>query len=82
MAEWSRNYGGYLTTASMNTNSCEFCPIDSTNTFLAQVSSDYSTRWRNFGIMWAYIIFNVCAAVFLYWAIRVPKTKGKRVKKE
>ncbi len=45
--------------------------------FLAQVSSHYSERWRNFGLMWVYIIFNICAAVLIYWAVRVPKNRRK-----
>lgn len=37
---------------------------------------------RNFGIIWAYIIFNGFAAVFLYWLVRVPKGgAGKKEKK-
>ena len=41
--------------------------------YLAQLSSQYSTRWRNFGIMWAFIGFNVAGALFLYWLARVPR---------
>lgn len=55
------------------TTQCEFCPISHTNVFLASLSSNYSHRWRNFGIMWAYIIFNIAAALFLYWLARVPR---------
>jgi hypothetical protein len=34
---------------------------------------NYDLRWRNFGIMWAFIIFNVFGAVLFYWLARVPK---------
>ena len=64
--------GGYLTDDSATAN-CEFCTIKSTNVYLNQLSSQYSTRWRNFGIMWAFIIFNVFAALGLYWYARVPR---------
>ncbi|KAJ5581724.1 hypothetical protein N7535_000344 [Penicillium sp. DV-2018c] len=70
--------GGYLVDGS-STTECAFCPVDKTDTFLAGVSSFYSDAWRNFGIMWAFIIFNVFAAVFIYWLARVPK--GSRSKK-
>lgn len=30
-----------------------------------------SLVWRNFGLFWAYVVFNVFAAAFLYWAFRV-----------
>ena len=43
------------------------------DTFLTTIDSFYGDRWRNFGIMWAYIVFNVFAALFLYWLMRVPK---------
>lgn len=74
--------GGYLrdTTA---TSDCQYCSISSTNQFLAQINSSYDHRWRNFGILWAFIIFNAFAAVGLYWLARVPKkTKTKKAVKE
>lgn len=42
--------------------------------------SPLADRWRNFGIMWAFIIFNIFGALFLYWLTRVPK-KAKTAKK-
>jgi ABC-type multidrug transport system permease subunit len=54
----------------------------STNAFLANLTIDYSHRWRDFGIGFAYIAFNICAAVFLYWLARVPKAKKTKTKKE
>ena len=65
---------------------CQLCSIDNTNTFLAAISSDYSQAWRNFGILWAYVIFNIIAALALYWLVRMPKPKkekdDKKEKKE
>ncbi|OGE47287.1 hypothetical protein PENARI_c051G08975 [Penicillium arizonense] len=61
------------------TSSCSYCSMKSTDTFLAQVDSYYSEAWRNFGIMWAYLVFNIVAALGIYWWARVPKgnkTKG------
>jgi ABC-type multidrug transport system permease subunit len=74
--------GGYLTpeTASA-TSDCSFCRIADTNAFLASVSSHYDDRWRNFGILWAFVIFNIVGAVFMYWLLRVPKNV-KKIKKE
>ncbi|KAB8079584.1 ABC-2 type transporter-domain-containing protein [Aspergillus leporis] len=77
MAEYISSFGGYLQDPKA-TSECSFCSISSTDTFLAQVSSYYEDRWRNFGIMFAYIVFNIAAAVFIYWLARVPK--GKRTK--
>ncbi|KAL6229268.1 hypothetical protein BDW75DRAFT_249912 [Aspergillus navahoensis] len=61
------------------TSSCSYCSMKTTDTFLAQVDSYYSDAWRNFGIMWAYLVFNIVAALGIYWWARVPKgnkTKG------
>lgn len=52
---------------------CRYCPATSTNSYLESISVDFSDAWRNFGIVWAYIIFNVGAALFIYWLARVPK---------
>ncbi|PSN69556.1 ABC transporter-like protein [Corynespora cassiicola Philippines] len=69
--------GGYLTLDSRNsTAECVFCSGSETNIFLNSVSSDYGDRWRNFGISLIYVVFNIAAAVGLYWLARVPK--GKR----
>ena len=64
--------GGYVTNPDATEN-CLLCPQSRTNTFLTLLNSDYSHRWRNFAIMWGFIGFNVCAALFLYWLARVPK---------
>jgi ATP-binding cassette, subfamily G (WHITE), member 2, PDR len=70
--------GGYVANPGA-TSDCAFCTISDTNVFLKAVSANYSDRWRNFGILWAYVIFNIAAALFFYWLGRVPgKSKGPR----
>ncbi|KAI0021746.1 ABC-2 type transporter-domain-containing protein [Xylariomycetidae sp. FL0641] len=74
--------GGYLQPGTEDsTSQCVFCPFAETNAFLAQSHANYEDRWRNFGILWAYIIFNIFGALFLYWLTRVPK-KQKMEKTE
>lgn len=73
--------GGYLEHPNA-TGTCSYCSLDSTNQFLSKLSSSYSHRWRNLGIMWVFIVFNVFMAVFMYWLVRVPKNKQKKIKKE
>ncbi|WWD22190.1 hypothetical protein CI109_106681 [Kwoniella shandongensis] len=68
--------GGYLVDSNA-TDACEFCAIQSTNTFLAGFEIFYSSMWRDFGLMWVFIIFNSVAAVLIYWVARVPKNTGK-----
>ncbi|KAL3421854.1 ABC transporter cdr4 [Phlyctema vagabunda] len=78
MANYIAEAGGYVSSDTINaTSDCKFCTVEDTNVFLASVSSKYSERWRNFGLMWVFIIFNVFAAIFLYWLARVPKTPKK-----
>ncbi|KAL2817106.1 ABC-2 type transporter-domain-containing protein [Aspergillus granulosus] len=78
MADYIASAGGYLKDPSATSN-CEFCTISSTDTYLASVSSYYSDAWRNFGLMWVYILFNIVAAVSIYWLARVPKGKLSKV---
>ena len=76
MQPYIQSFGGYLLDPAATTD-CSFCAIDSTNVFLSSVSSSYEQRWRNFGIMWVYIGFNVIAAITIYWLARVPKKAKK-----
>ncbi|KAF2494935.1 ATP binding cassette transporter [Lophium mytilinum] len=76
METYMASFGGKLEDPNATTD-CGFCAITSTNQYLAQVSSKYSTRWRDFGIMWVFIVFNVFAAIALYWVVRVPKNTRK-----
>ncbi|KAF1353963.1 ABC-2 type transporter-domain-containing protein [Delphinella strobiligena] len=78
MTDYIATYGGYLKDNA--TSTCEYCSIADTNVFLSAVSASYDHRWRDFGIMWAFIIFNICGALFFYWLVRVPKTSRKAKK--
>lgn len=79
MSTYMATLGGRLQNPSA-TSDCSFCVLDSTNQFLSMISSSYDLRWRNFGILWVFIVFNAVMAVFLYWLVRVPK-KQKEEKK-
>jgi ATP-binding cassette subfamily G (WHITE) protein 2 (PDR) len=67
--------GGYLQNPSATSN-CSFCAISSTNTFLTNFGYGYSHRWRNFGFMWIYIIFNIAMALFIYWLVRMVSSQN------
>jgi ABC-type multidrug transport system permease subunit len=79
--EYINSFGGYLLDTNATTD-CSFCSLSDTNSFLAQVSSYYSQRWRNFGLLFVYIAVNIAGAIFFYWLVRVPKNSKKKVKKE
>lgn len=77
IATYRSNFGGYMDNAD-DTSDCRFCSIEDTNVFLKSIGSEYSQAWRNFGILWAYCIFNICAALALYYLLRMPKTKKEK----
>ncbi|KAH7467842.1 ABC transporter [Fusarium oxysporum f. sp. matthiolae] len=68
--------GGALSNPGSN-QTCLYCPIASTDTYLTTMSIRYSERWRNFGLLWAFIVFDVIAALAAYWLIRVPKKETR-----
>lgn len=53
------------------TSNCEYCALRNANQVLASSNIYPSQRWRNWGIGWAYIGFNIFGAVALYYAFRV-----------
>ncbi|KJZ75242.1 hypothetical protein HIM_05436 [Hirsutella minnesotensis 3608] len=82
LSPYDKIFGGRILNPDASTK-CSYCPVANTNTFLAGVSTSYEDRWRNFGILWVYVIFNIFAALFVYWLARVPKKslgKGKKKK--
>ncbi|KAK7449547.1 hypothetical protein CaCOL14_013316 [Colletotrichum acutatum] len=75
MAAYIREKGGYLVDAQAN--ACQYCGMADTNAFLSSMNMSFDNRWRDFGFIWAFCIFNVAAAAALYWAVRVPKNDFK-----
>ncbi|KAF2204557.1 ABC multidrug transporter-like protein [Delitschia confertaspora ATCC 74209] len=62
------------------TESCRYCSMTNADQFLSASSIYYGDRWRNFGILFAFIIFNIFIAVLTYWMFRVANfsnLKGK-----
>jgi ATP-binding cassette subfamily G (WHITE) protein 2 (PDR) len=51
------------------TANCQYCSASNADQFLSSVAISYSTRWRDYGIGFAYIV--------LYYLIRVRKGSGK-----
>ncbi|KAK1701651.1 ABC-2 type transporter [Colletotrichum lupini] len=81
MADYISAAGGYLSNPDAgNSTECQYCAMSDTNTFLKGINVDFDHRWRNFGLMWAYCIFNIVVALAVYWLVRMPK--NKKVKKE
>jgi ABC-type multidrug transport system permease subunit len=74
VAEYLQAAGGYLVDPNA-TEQCQLCAIDNTDSFLSLVSIHFSNRWRDFGILFVFIIFNIFAATGIYYLARVPKGK-------
>ncbi|KAG6900276.1 hypothetical protein C0993_000464 [Termitomyces sp. T159_Od127] len=76
-AQYMNNFiafaGGYLTNPDA-TSDCTFCSVASSDQFLAlNFNIFYSHRWRNIGIMFAFILFNIFCTYFLTYLFRIRK---------
>ena len=61
--------------------SCQYCPLRTADQFLAGNKVYWSQRWRNFGILFAFIVFNIVATIGLYWLARVRPLREKGTRK-
>jgi ABC-type multidrug transport system permease subunit len=55
---------------------CRYCPVSVADQFLANVNIFWSERWRNFGLVWAYVVFDIAVAIGVYYVFRVKKGKA------
>ncbi|KAG5941673.1 hypothetical protein E4U53_007373 [Claviceps sorghi] len=55
------------------TSQCQYCGVSNADQILSGSDIFWSERLRNFGIMWAYILFNIFMAILLYYLFRVKK---------
>ncbi|KUI55507.1 ABC transporter CDR4 [Cytospora mali] len=64
-----------------DTSACRYCPYTVADQYLAGSDIYWIDRWRNFGLLWAYIGFNVMVAIGTYYLFRVRPAKRSRVPK-
>ncbi|KAG5925530.1 hypothetical protein E4U42_004205 [Claviceps africana] len=71
------------------TSQCQYCGVSNADQILSASDIFWSHRLRNFGIMWAYILFNIFMAILLYYLFRVrkwnkasPKSRSEATPKE
>ncbi|KAF4821902.1 ZEB2-regulated ABC transporter 1 [Colletotrichum siamense] len=79
LGPYVQSAGGYLVDAAA-TDACGYCRMATTDDYLAHFNIKYDDRWRNFGLLWVYIGFNIVVACGLYWLVRVPKGQGVKRK--
>ncbi|KAJ5724605.1 hypothetical protein N7493_006333 [Penicillium malachiteum] len=60
-----------------STDQCEYCLLQTADQYLATLDISYSTRWRNFGLLWVYIAFNVFFTLVIYYLCRVRPSRRK-----
>jgi ABC-type multidrug transport system permease subunit len=75
LADYVKQAGGNLLNPTAMQN-CRYCALSTSDQFLSSVAIKYDTRWRDFGIVWAYVVFNVFAAVCFYYFFRVAGKKS------
>ncbi len=72
MAPYLRLAPGQLLNPSSE-DVCQYCSLTVADQFLASSDLNWSERWRDFGLMWAYVVFNIFMAVLLYYTFRVKR---------
>ncbi|KAF3927823.1 hypothetical protein ABW20_dc0102164 [Dactylellina cionopaga] len=83
MSEYLSVAPGVLQQDDVNsTTECRYCSIQTSDQFLSQSGIFYTDRWRNFGIVWAYVGFNIFATICFYYLLRVKVWKSPEAKKK
>ncbi|PYH90416.1 ABC transporter [Aspergillus ellipticus CBS 707.79] len=62
---YANQVGGYVQDAANGL--CAFCPYSTGDAWAAGFNVFYSHKWRNYGIFWAYVIFNFMVVFFFSW---------------
>jgi ATP-binding cassette subfamily G (WHITE) protein 2 (PDR) len=62
------------------TSGCEYCPITDGAQYLAGSQIYANDAWRNFSLLWVYIVFNIFATILLYYIFRVKKFSLEKTK--
>ncbi|KAM0430113.1 hypothetical protein ACHAPT_006119 [Fusarium lateritium] len=80
LADYLKMAPGQLQNPDAREN-CSYCSLTNADQFMAGSNIYNSERWRNFGIVWVYIVFNIFVAVVSYYLFRVKKWNiGKKKK--
>ncbi|RAL06950.1 putative ABC multidrug transporter [Aspergillus homomorphus CBS 101889] len=79
MQEYHSVNGGYVLNPDAQGNvECRFCTLEYTNQYLAGLNINFSNRWRDFGLLWVYIVVNTLGAIAFYWIFRVPRARNAK----
>jgi ABC-type multidrug transport system permease subunit len=76
MQDYQAANGGYLLNPNaQGSEQCNYCALEYTNDYLSGFSINFDNRWRDFGLLWVYIVVNTVGAIVFYKLFRVPRTK-------
>lgn len=76
LAPFIKRAGGYLSNSDQQgAEECRYCPVARADVVLDSIGMGMSknTAWRNVGIAFGYIGFNILLVFALYWICRVPR---------
>jgi hypothetical protein len=62
------------------TSGCRFCQYANGDQYLATINIKWSTRWRDFGILCAFIVLNFALVFVLTWVFRIRSNPFKAIK--
>jgi ABC-type multidrug transport system permease subunit len=80
LGEYINLAGGQLLDWNV-TSDCRYCAVQKADQYIAGSQINFSDRWRNFGIVWAYIALNTLVATLTYYLFRVRRWDLKSIKK-
>ncbi|KAF2430765.1 pleiotropic drug resistance protein, ABC superfamily [Tothia fuscella] len=64
------------------TTDCQYCAVNTADQVLLRSNIFYAERWQNWGIVWAYVLFNIAGATLLYYVFRVKKWNVSALKEK
>jgi ABC-type multidrug transport system permease subunit len=60
------------------TKNCEYCRFSTGDQYLKTLDMNWSHRWRNFGFLWVYVLFNIGMMCFVTWLPRQLRRRAAR----
>ncbi|PHH78032.1 hypothetical protein CDD80_7447 [Ophiocordyceps camponoti-rufipedis] len=54
-----------------STSQCEYCAYSTADQLLSGLGIFWDERWRNYGVVWGFIVFDILMAISLYYIFRV-----------
>ncbi|KAL2867828.1 putative ABC multidrug transporter [Aspergillus lucknowensis] len=74
----SMNGGYLLNPEARGSEACEYCALEYTNYYLSGLHVEFANRWRDFGLLWVYVVVNTIGAIVFYKLFRVPRNKKRQ----